>query len=226
MTLSTLLRFYVFLLLVLFFLTSALLVVQSQNKSAGKLHQALLTASDCATPCLFSIRPGFTGIQAATQSLLADPQVRSFQQMPVGPDRIQTFQATIALDDEQYHLYLETQGDIIESIALHGTGDQLGDIFLSLGSPASLLIDNIRRQDVMTYVGFYPAVQMVTQVKFPGCLAPQTNLWQSRWETWVTMLSAAKYREQVNYFSVAPRLNEGWRQAFYQLSQVQCQWSE
>jgi hypothetical protein len=210
------------LLLALFFLTGAVLVAPNQHKVSGRLSQALLTTSECITPCLFNIRPGFTGLEAAAQSLLSRPDVVGFEQLPVGSETTKTFRATIALDDEQYQLYLETQRGIIESITLHGTGNQMGNIFLSLGSPALLFMENIQRQNVTRHVGFYPAVQVVTQIDFPTCVFSQTSLWTSRWETRIMMMSATKYIEQESYFSDTPGFNAGWRPVLSKLTLEHC----
>lgn len=201
-------------------LSSTLLMTYLQPASAGDPQGALLPTSDCRVSCFFGIRPDMMGLDDAMQALLADPRILSARLMSFGPSTIQTIEATIAPQERLSRLRLVAQADGVESVMLYGSGVKFTDIFLMLGPPDFVILDRSARS--VTYTGFYPLLQIVTQVTLPICELHVAYFWQTDHAVSLTLFSVSKYHEHQHYFSTAPRSNDGWRQALSEMKQEAC----
>ncbi|MEP7291590.1 MAG: hypothetical protein ABI835_07385 [Chloroflexota bacterium] len=170
-------------------------------------------------------------LDAGIEQLRVSPHIQSIAPVaselnspaPAGLYEVEFVPTLISMRTARMQFLTEARSGVIENILLTNTSLQLSDIFLTLGQPASLILDNPSHLGLVTYVGFYPDYQMYVQVVLPICASDDDRFWNVRQNVSVGIASTANYVEQSGYYSTTPLSNgEGWLQQLHNMKRTNC----
>jgi hypothetical protein len=204
-------------------ITALLMFVHQQPDQLSDLQDFLLPPTDCAVPCFLGIRPGVTSLVAAIEALRANPWIRSVVNFSPSRYDLELTHTVAAMRMPRMPLLLDVRENIVNRISLFDPGFRLSDVILTLGRPAHYSLNASLHVGFVTYVAFYPQLQMHVEANLPLCAFQLSSFWNAQPSVSIGIETEQTYAKQANYYGIDnPQTLESWSKQIQNIQRVKC----